>query len=118
MDSPASVSRLNSTMSATRAGLLKAMRHRTMSPSSTPLSFLGSSCIAQKRYASHGEHFNEPSGLLFGELVRYGSTEDFSYHILAQSYSYVCISPERTGQNVREKTGSSSGTGAWEEVLF
>ncbi|KIM32714.1 hypothetical protein M408DRAFT_326460 [Serendipita vermifera MAFF 305830] len=53
-------------MSTPRTGLIKALRqgHRKACISASPSSTLG------RRHSSHGEHFNEPSGLLFGELPR------------------------------------------------
>lgn len=64
-----SFSRLDpTTMSVTRS--LKAVRRIRYFPINPSLSAASTSAI-QRRYASHGEHYNEPSGFLFNELVRW-----------------------------------------------
>jgi len=115
-------------MSTARTGLLKALRRggRT-TPSITPSS-LGLSAALGRRHASHEEHYNEPSGFLFSELV----SPYYCFHriptmplmvvlrlvLMFWLWTYYINSPERTGQNVQERIGSSSGTLEWEEACF
>ncbi|CCA77820.1 hypothetical protein PIIN_09845 [Serendipita indica DSM 11827] len=53
-------------MASARTGLLRAIKHRTIPINSH--STVSAVALGGRRYASQGEHFNEPSGLLFSEL--------------------------------------------------
>ncbi len=84
-------------------GLLKALRQGQRTKACiTP----SCSSALGRRHSSHGEHYNEPSGLLFSELVR------MREHRFVSMLTRLC-SPAKMVQSDREKIGNSSGMLAW-----